>query len=321
MVERTQVGCLTKPFNPYELQEKVGQLLARCAAGVTQANKFTLLKGEESLASYLDYPYVSRSNALLAQRFAATHLPVLIFGETGCGQSHVAFAMHRAHETPGLRFTIHASAVTAGLIEEKVFELSMAGGAITTSLTLAVENLDGATPDAQALLNGLLDQKEERFPMARLLSTANADLLERVYRGEFLDSLYYKLATLTLKLSPLRERRDDIHALADWFAQVYARRLALNECVFSSGAKARLADYLWFGNVSELEIVVARTLALHRKTRIEAADLVFDFGVDVPVAEEQASDFTEFIPGGAPSKFQLARTSTERVKQGPDRKR
>ena len=315
MVERTQFGCLTKPFNPYELQDKVSELLARRVVHSPRASTFSVFQGEETLASYLDYPYVTRSNAVLAQRFAVTQLPILIGGEPGCGQNQVALAMYRIHESPGLRFKIQAPSVTAGLIEQKMFELSAIGTTLATSLTLTIENLDKAAPDAQALLIEFLEQKEEKFSGARLLSTANADLLEKVYRGEFLDSLYYKVATLTLKLPPLRDRRDDIHVLADWFAQIYARRLGLGECVFSSGAKARLADYLWFGNVSEFETVVARTLALHRKPRIEAADLVFDFGVGMAVAEDQSGDFAEFIP--RKQGLQLTPMSAETTKQKP----
>ena len=102
--------------------------------------------------------------------------------------------------------------------------------------------------------------------------------MEKVYRGEFLEALYYKLATLTLKLQPVRERRDDIPVLADWFARSYADVLRISEPTFSAEASSRLCNYLWFGNLMELETVIARTLALRRKSSIEAVDLVFDFG-------------------------------------------
>ena len=136
-------------------------------------------------------------------------------------------------------------------------------------------------------------------------------MLDRVYRGEFLETVYYRLATLTLKLAPLRERREDIAALADWFVRTYARRLGLGECGFSNAANARLADYLWFGNLREMETVVARTLALHRKARIDAADLVFDFGAAVQITEEQTGDFAEFIPRESPAASERIQSPTE----------
>jgi len=100
--------------------------------------------------------------------------------------------------------------------------------------------------------------------------------LQEVYRGDFLDGLYYKLATLTLKLPPLRERKDDIPRLASWFAGFYAQPLGLGEITFAAAAIERLSNYFWFGNLGELETVIARTLAIHGKVCIEAADLVFE---------------------------------------------
>jgi signal transduction histidine kinase len=138
----------------------------------------------------------------------------------------------------------------------------------------------------------------------RYLATANADLLRKVYEGEFAEALYYKLAMLTLKLPPLRERRQDIPILADWFARNCAKTLGLSEPVLTAEAQSRLSNYLWFGNLSELETVVARTLAWHRKPRIEAADLFFDFSDYTDTKE--LSEFAEFTPAGKQAGFDLA---------------
>ena len=310
LADREQITCLTKPFNPYELQEKVEHLLAWRDArpGTREIEQRT---DEQIHSRHLEYPFVSRSVATLAQRFGMSHLPILVYGEIGCGQSQVAHAIYRADTNPGLRFAIDAPAVTASSLDVKVVEMTAAGDGETAPSTLIIENLDKADAQAQSALAAFLDQKEERFANVRLLSTANADLLDRVYRGEFLETVYYRLAILTLKLAPLRERRDDIAALADWFVRTYARRLGLGECVFSNAANARLADYLWFGNLREMETVVARTLALHRKARIDAADLVFDFGADVHISEEQTGDFAEFIPRESPAASERIQAPTE----------
>jgi hypothetical protein len=125
-----------------------------------------------------------------------------------------------------------------------------------------------------------LDEQEEQGASLRYLTTASGELLERVYRGEFLEALYYKLATLTLKLLPLRERCEDIPALANWFARRYAVMLAVSEAEFSPQALSQLMNYLWFGNLKEMETVIARTLAVCGGGRIEAGELVFDFRGD-----------------------------------------
>jgi two-component system NtrC family response regulator len=299
--DREQIACLTKPFNPYDLQEKVGQLLARHNRW-TSLGKLALKGPEQTLSRYLEYPFISRSAAILAQKFATTHFPVLISGEIGCGQSRIAQAMHKAQKNPGSRFVLSATDISTSALEQKGLEIAAVSGKAIMINTLVIENLDKASAQAQSLLLSFLEQEEERFVDLRFLSTSGADLLERVYRGEFLDTLYYKLATLTLKLTALRDRRDDIPTLADWFAGICAKNLNLTSCIVANDAKARLSDYLWFGNVSEMETVIARTLALHRKARIDAADLVFDFGADVQLSNEETSEFAVFIPHETPAE-------------------
>jgi DNA-binding NtrC family response regulator len=309
LADREQITCLTKPFSPYELQEKVEHLLAWRDA--RPGTRETEQRPEDSIHSrHLEYPFVSRSVATLAQRFGMSRLPILVYGEIGCGQSQVAHAIYHAHNDHGLRFTVDASMVTAASLHAKTAEITVTGDGEVPS-TLIIENLDKADAQAQSALAAFLEQKEWRFANVRLLATATADLLDRVYRGEFLETVYYGLATLTLKLAPLRERREDITALADWFARIYGRRLGLGECVFSNAANTRLADYLWFGNLREMETVVARTLALHRKAGIDATDLVFDFGPAVQISEEQTGDFAEFIPREPPAASERIQAPTE----------
>jgi signal transduction histidine kinase len=107
--------------------------------------------------------------------------------------------------------------------------------------------------------------------------------LDRVYSNKFLAPLYYKLATLTLKLAPLRERGDDIPLIADRLARDHAATQQLGAPTLTPGALEKLRNYLWFANLYELETVIARTLALRGGDIIEAGDLVFDFGGEVTV--------------------------------------
>ena len=146
-------------------------------------------------------------------------------------------------------------------------------------VTLIIENLDWLSLSGQAELLSFLEEEEAKFGKYRLITTARVDILEKVYRDELLESLYYKLATLKLSLRPLRERREDVPAIANWFCRLYASHLGLEEVSLSASANERLSNYLWFGNLNEMETVIARTLALQRKSWIEAADLIFDFSI------------------------------------------
>lgn len=275
--QQERISCLTKPFNPYELQATVGQLLAR---GTVRANP-TTVRGTDKrkdLLRYLDYPYLSRSVASLVQRFAAARLPMLIAGEIGCGQNNVARGVHLLQEGNGLLLSINCAEISSEFLAEKALHLSQCQLLAAGVPTLLIENLDKCQPAAQSLCLRFLEEQEEKIGRLRYLTTSSGDILERLYRGEYLEGLYYKLAKLTVKLLPLRQRSEDISILADWFARGHANTLEIAAPTFTQDAIVRLRNYLWFGNLGEMDTVIARTLALHGGGMIDADDLVFDFG-------------------------------------------
>ncbi len=270
------IACLTKPFNPYELKEKVGQLLARRPA---LRDVLSPLRDnrEERFTRYLAFPYLTRSAASLAHRFAVSRLPILISGEIGCGHDRVARAICILQESVGPCVVLNGAEIAREYLAQKAREISLGRTSHESELTLLVENLDRMPQSAQSLLLDYLERAEERFARTRVIATTHADLLEKLYHGEWLEGLYRRLATLTLKLIPLRERREDLETLAAWFARDYGKDLGFGDVSFSSEALDRLKNYLWFGNLSEMEAVVARTLAIRRTPRIDASDLIFDF--------------------------------------------
>jgi len=284
------VECLTKPFNPYELQERVGQLLTRDKQFLTR-HGWVEPREREDESRYLDYPFLTRSAASIVRRFAATKLPLLIHGELGCGQLQVVSSIHR--QQGGLCVTINAAAVDADYLAQKRKELWSISTAKVSSIILFIENLDRCEAAAQTQLAEYIADAQKHRDL-RMLSTANADLLARVYRGDFPEGLYYQLAVLSLHLPPLRERLADIKALAESFARQMALSMGVREPVFSPAACERLSNYLWFGNLRELETVVARTMVLRTKEQIDAADLVFDFGSEIEAID--ASELVEFVP-------------------------
>jgi two-component system, NtrC family, response regulator AtoC len=301
--DETQVGCLTKPFNPYELHEKVGQLLAR---RVISPRADVVASGRESreCSQYLDFPFLSRSAATLVRRFAAARLPILIAGEIGCGQNRIVSGILWLKKVAGSRVSLNAAEVSEQYLAQKSLELSLRQAPQIDATTLVIENLDKSNVSGQSLLLRFLEDTEEKLIQVRYLATANADLLQKVYEGDFAEALYYKLAMLTLKLPPLRERRQDIPIIADWFARNCAKTLGLSEPVLTAEAQSRLSNYMWFGNLSELETVMARTLAWYRKPRIDAADLVFDFSDYTDTKE--LGEFAEFVPPEKQPDFGLA---------------
>jgi DNA-binding NtrC family response regulator len=288
--EQETVGCLAKPFNPYELKQKVGMLLARTAV-VPSMRPMRGIPSNPAHSHYLRYPFLDRTAAALVQRFARTHLPVLVSGEMGCGQERVARGICALASTDVACSFVNAADINDEFLASKMVQLSL--WTEKSGRIFVVEEIEKLSASAQSKLLNFIEEVETKSVECRFLATSKIDLLEQVYQGEFLEGLYYRIATLNLKLRPLRDRRNDIPMIAAWFAQYFAPLLELSQVTFSPEARDRLANYLWFGNLSEMETVIARTLAVRGKTTIEAHDLVFDsFGNS---ESQEFADVEEFI--------------------------
>ncbi len=283
---------LAKPFNPYELKEKVVRLLGRASLRSGSPRGPRSLEREKS-GHYLEFPYLPASTSALAKRFALTALPLLIVGEIGSGQERIARAIHSLNGKAGHWVSVYPSEAKREYLRGCLSQNFGGERRSSERVTLFLNGLETLDASAQSSLLVFLEEaEEEKGRSFRMLSSSSVDLLERVYRGEFLAPLYYRLATLTLRLPPLRERRNDIRPLATCLAGEYGKRLGIGEVSFSPGALDRLSNYLWFGNLNEMEVVIARTLATHRKQIVEASDLVLgveEGEIHLPVLAEQRS--------------------------------
>jgi transcriptional regulator with PAS, ATPase and Fis domain len=222
----------------------------------------------------------------LVQKLGRSRSPVLIQGETGTGKEVVARSIHAAG-SPGPFVPIDCSALVGPLIESELF--GHVRGAFTGAAgpkTGLVEIANGGTaffdeigelsPDLQAKLLRLIQEKEFR-PVGsverrkadfRVIAASNRDLAREVEQGNFRRDLFYRLNVVTLRLPPLRERKEDIRALVDHFLARYGNRhLITHECL-----DAMLA-YDWPGNVRELENCIQRMVAINSGPLLHTADL------------------------------------------------
>jgi DNA-binding NtrC family response regulator len=268
-----KMDYLAKPFNPYELKEKVVRLLGRAYSRLESVPSLRSLAVSKA-ARYIEFPYVPAATSALAKRFAITDLPILIMAEMGSGQERVARTLHSLSGRGGQWIPIYPAELKGEDLSGQIFKKIDRGRDSNRAATIFLGGLESLDGFAQSSLLSFLEEGEEGGRSFRVLSSSCVDLLEKVYRGEFLAPLYYRLATLTLRIPPLRERREDIPSLAVCLAQEFGKGLGIEKVSFSTGATDRLSDYLWFGNLNEMEAVIARTLATHRKPRIEASDLV-----------------------------------------------
>jgi DNA-binding NtrC family response regulator len=229
----------------------------------------------------------------MAQRVAASSLPILITGENGTGKSLLADYIHRHSSCAQGPFI----SVNMGAISETTFESEMFGhtkGAFTDAKTARigrVELADGGTmfmdeianlPLAQqAKILRLLEERQyeqlgssnTRQANIRFISATNADLESLVAERGFRQDLLYRLNGVTLEIPALRERRDDIKPLAESFLATARQHYSSPARGFSARALAALEHYPWPGNIRELQHVVERSVLLAQGEEILEEDL------------------------------------------------
>jgi DNA-binding NtrC family response regulator len=229
----------------------------------------------------------------LARQVARSDASVLITGEPGTGKSLLAKLIHDWSDRADRSFI----AVNAGGLPETVFESEMFGhvkGAFTDAKadragrfeladggTLFLDEIGNVPPAQQARLLRALEKGEfERVGSSRtqradvrVVSATNADLPTMIRDGRFREDLLFRINTVEIRLPPLRERREEILALANAQLERKAAQYARAVKGFDAGALAALQQYAWPGNVRELNSVVERSLLLAGGDEIGAADL------------------------------------------------
>jgi sigma-54 dependent transcriptional regulator len=237
----------------------------------------------------------ARSRALLQriQQVAPSQATVLITGETGTGKEIVARHLHELSRRANQPFV----AVNCGAFSENLAEAELFGherGAFTGAQvskpgwfetanggTLFLDEIGDLSLPLQVKLLRVLQEAEvvrlgSRTPLpidVRLITATNVDLRQALAAGHFREDLFYRLNVTTLELPPLRERRGDLVPLAAHFLEVYQRRLGMESVTLSAGARERLLEHSWPGNIRELENAIHHALLVCRRGEIGGDDL------------------------------------------------
>jgi transcriptional regulator with GAF, ATPase, and Fis domain len=226
----------------------------------------------------------------------ATDASVLILGESGTGKELVARAIHEAgarRERPLVRvncasipkelfeseFFGHVKGAFTGAIRDRLGRFEMADGG-----TLFLDEVGEIPPDLQAKLLRVLQEGtlervgEERTRRVdvRIIAATNRDLLATARSGAFRLDLYYRLSVFPMELPPLRERREDIRPLAEYFLAQVKGRLGTRRLRVPVEQWARLETYDWPGNVRELQNVIERAAILARSGELSFEGLLQD---------------------------------------------
>ena len=227
------------------------------------------------------------------RKIAGADAPVLIWGESGSGKELAAQAIHAASpRARGPFVPINCGAIPPALIQSELF--GHARGAFTgaardkvglvesaTGGTVFLDEIADLPKDLQSNLLRFLQEKTiYRIGAtraitidARVIAASHVDLQQAVVAGLFREDLYYRLNVLPLTVPPLRERRDDLVALAEQFFHAYAAEKSPRLKGFSVAARRALREHAWPGNVRELINRVRRALVLAEGRLINPHDL------------------------------------------------
>ena len=284
---------LTKPFNREQLKAAVRKALE--VAALTTENRYLrqVVAERFSFASMIAGARVMRAVTETASRVAQSDTTVLLEGESGTGKELLAKAIHfHSARAKGPFVTINCGAIPEQLLESELF------GHRRGSFTGAVADKQGKFEAAnrgtifldeigelptllQVKILRVLQEREidkvgETRPIrvdVRVIAATNRDLEKMIADGAFRDDLYYRLAVVSIRVPPLRERSDDIPLLVDHFLSKYAERLGRKRSDVEKGVYSAFNLYSWPGNIRELENVIERALVLDKDGTIGLDDL------------------------------------------------
>ncbi len=287
------------PFLPHEVDlfEALARPIAAAVANALAFEKISRLTRQlqaENLAlrqeideRFMFEEIVGASPALretlaLVDKVAATDATVLITGETGTGKELIARAIHRhSRRAQHALVAVNCAALPSSLIASELFghEKGAFTGALQRRLgrfelaaggSIFLDEVGELPPEVQAaLLRVLQEGTFERVgggqPIAtdaRVIAATNRDLSAAVAAGSFRNDLFYRLNVFPIELPPLRQRREDIPILVEYFAARYAARLGKRFQSIEKSSMERILAYSWPGNVRELQNVVERAAIL-----------------------------------------------------------
>jgi transcriptional regulator with GAF, ATPase, and Fis domain len=288
------------PFNNDHLK-LVAAISGIAAVAIENARQFEWLETEkERLLSDVNIEHNMIGETAAMQRVyhfiskvAPTDATVLISGESGTGKELAARAIHRNSKRSQKAFmAVNCAALNESLLESELFghEKGSFTGALAQKKgrleiadggTIFLDEIGELTLALQVKLLRVVQEREfERVGGTvtlkvdlRVIAATNKNLEEAIEAGEFRQDLYYRLNVVSLEMPPLRERREDIMLLANYFADKYGARCNRKLRGFSTEARNYLTAYDWPGNVRELENAIERAVVLGTTDLILPEDL------------------------------------------------
>ncbi len=290
-VEAIKAGAsdfLMKPFSHEALDEVLNKLSTGGSGIRTDLQSAEIITQNPLMLSLLDQ----------AAQAAKTQATILVQAESGTGKELLARWIHRNSANHNGPFVaVNCAALPENLLESELFgyEKGAFTGAngfkpgkfeLAQNGTMLLDEIGEMAPLLQAkLLRVLQEQEVDRvggkrpIPIkVRVIATTNKDLRKLIARGQFREDLFFRLNVVPLRIPPLRDRKDDIAVLTQYFMKKFG---GIADAQVDNETVELLDRYGWPGNVRELENIIHRAYALRGRLKITPADL-FDQSVDTP---------------------------------------
>jgi DNA-binding NtrC family response regulator len=282
-----------KPFDNDEIRLVVQRALERTR--LQRENRLLLEQAQRryGLGKLIGSGPAMRGVFETIQKVAETDLTVMIRGESGTGKELVAQALHNRSSRKNRPFVaVNCAAISRELVESELFghEKGAFTGAdarrqgrfeLADGGTIFLDEIGDMAPETQAkILRVLQERSFERVGGAkpievnvRVVAATHRNIEREVKKGVFREDLYYRLKVVEIELPPLRERSEDVPALAQRFLEQVIGRLGCEKKSIGEGALAALVRHPWPGNVRELLNVIERATVLASGPSIEESDL------------------------------------------------
>lgn len=287
---------IQKPFNKMTVVKVVRKAIEKRALVLENKNLHERLRDIQEADQVIGKSTAMRKVMEMVEQVAPSTATVLITGESGVGKEVIARALHMMSPRRDKKFIkVSCAALPETLLEAELFGYER--GAFTGAIskregrfelahggTLFLDEVGDINPAVQVKLLRVLQSGEfERLGGSttfvadvRLIAATNASLKKLVEKKLFREDLYYRLNVINISIPPLRERREDIPLLANYFLRMYAAKNGKNISGISKEAMDILVRYRWPGNVRELENTIERAVVLSRGSIITPADFPED---------------------------------------------
>ncbi|MBU0599255.1 sigma-54 dependent transcriptional regulator [bacterium] len=300
-VEAMRLGAydyVNKPFNVEEIRVIIEKALEKHNL-TKEVNYLKATKEEERPLAFESI--VAKSSKMhqifeFMTQICQNDATILITGESGTGKELISRAIHSNSLRKGKSFiAVNCAAIPENLLESEFFghEKGAFTGAITTKIgkfelanegTLFLDEISCLKYDIQAKLLRVLQEREfERVggeklirTNARIISATNTNLKKAVEEGRFREDLYYRLNVIPIELPPLRDRKEDIPLLIEYFIKYFNEKFNKDIKGISGQAVDILMNYSWPGNVRELNNIIERMIVLSKEKSLQVHQLPLD---------------------------------------------